>query len=54
MALVRWDPIRDIERLEPFRDLERWDPSGKLRPYNDEWVVYLKECYLLMEVKELG
>jgi HSP20 family protein len=24
MALIRWDPFRDIERLEPFRDSERW------------------------------
>jgi len=30
MALVRWDPIRDIERLEPFRDLERWDPFREI------------------------
>ncbi|MFM2063127.1 MAG: hypothetical protein RLZZ507_2797 [Cyanobacteriota bacterium] len=30
MALVRWDPIRDIERLEPFRELERWDPFREI------------------------
>ncbi|BAY22664.1 heat shock protein Hsp20 [Calothrix sp. NIES-2100] len=22
MALIRWDPFRDIERLEPFRDID--------------------------------
>jgi HSP20 family protein len=30
MALVRWDPIRDIELLEPFRELERWDPFREI------------------------
>jgi HSP20 family protein len=30
MALVRWDPIRDLERLEPFRELERWDPFHEM------------------------
>ncbi|AFZ23225.1 molecular chaperone (small heat shock protein) [Cylindrospermum stagnale PCC 7417] len=26
MALIRWDPFREIERLDPFRDAERSDP----------------------------
>jgi HSP20 family protein len=26
MALMRWNPFRDIERLEPFRNIERSDP----------------------------
>lgn len=30
MALMRWDPLREIERLEPFRELERWDPLREI------------------------
>jgi len=30
MALIRWDPLRDIERLEPFRELDRWDPLREM------------------------
>jgi len=31
MALVRWEPFRDIERLEPFRrDIERWNPFREI------------------------
>ncbi|QSJ18128.1 Hsp20/alpha crystallin family protein [Nostoc sp. UHCC 0702] len=27
MALIRWEPFRDIERYQPFRrDIERWEP----------------------------
>ncbi|MEA5616615.1 Hsp20/alpha crystallin family protein [Cronbergia sp. UHCC 0137] len=26
MALIRWNPLREIERLEPFREIDRWDP----------------------------
>ncbi|AFZ60698.1 Hsp20/alpha crystallin family protein [Anabaena cylindrica FACHB-243] len=30
MALIRWDPLREIERLEPFRELDRWDPLREM------------------------
>lgn len=30
MALIRWDTLRDIERLEPFRELDRWDPLREM------------------------
>jgi HSP20 family protein len=32
MALVRWDPFREIERLDPFRDrdIERWEPFREI------------------------
>jgi HSP20 family protein len=31
MALIRWEPFRDIERLEPFRrDSERWNPLREI------------------------
>jgi HSP20 family protein len=30
MALMRWDPLREIERLEPFRELERWEPLREI------------------------
>ncbi|MBN3911305.1 MAG: Hsp20/alpha crystallin family protein [Nostoc sp. NMS1] len=30
MALMRWNPFRDIERLEPFRDSEPWEPFREI------------------------
>ncbi|NEU82847.1 Hsp20/alpha crystallin family protein [Nostoc sp. UIC 10630] len=30
MALVRWNPFRDSERLEPFRDTESWEPFREI------------------------
>jgi HSP20 family protein len=30
MALIRWDPFREIERLEPFRETERWEPFREI------------------------
>ncbi|WP_193195584.1 Hsp20/alpha crystallin family protein [Nostoc sp. MG11] len=30
MALMRWNPFRDIERLEPFREIERLDPFREI------------------------
>jgi HSP20 family protein len=30
MALMRWNPFRDIERLEPFRDTESWEPFREI------------------------
>jgi HSP20 family protein len=31
MALIRWEPFRNIERLEPFRrDIERWNPFQEI------------------------
>lgn len=30
MALIRWEPFREIERSEPLRGLERWDPFREI------------------------
>jgi HSP20 family protein len=31
MAIVRWNPFREIERSEPFSDIERfWDPFREM------------------------
>ncbi|MDF5710475.1 MAG: Hsp20/alpha crystallin family protein [Nostoc sp. S4] len=30
MALIRWEPFRDIERLQSFRDRERWEPFREI------------------------
>ncbi|QHG15695.1 Hsp20/alpha crystallin family protein [Nostoc sp. ATCC 53789] len=30
MALMRWNPFRDSERLEPFRDTESWEPFREI------------------------
>ena len=30
MALIRWEPLRDIERLQPLRDSERWEPFREI------------------------
>ncbi|MBH8565812.1 Hsp20/alpha crystallin family protein [Nostoc sp. CENA67] len=31
MALIRWEPFRDIERYQPFRrDIERWEPFREI------------------------
>ncbi|RCJ19172.1 molecular chaperone [Nostoc sp. ATCC 43529] len=30
MALTRWNPFREMERLEPFRDSERWEPFREI------------------------
>jgi HSP20 family protein len=30
MALIRWEPLRDIERLQPLRDTERWEPFREI------------------------
>jgi HSP20 family protein len=30
MALIRWNPLLDLERLEPFRDSERLEPFREI------------------------
>jgi HSP20 family protein len=30
MALMRRDPLRDIERWEPFREMETWEPFQEI------------------------
>jgi HSP20 family protein len=30
MALIRWNPLRDIEGLQPFRDSEPWEPFREI------------------------
>ncbi|MBD2611565.1 MAG: Hsp20/alpha crystallin family protein [Nostoc sp. ZfuVER08] len=30
MALIRWNPFRDIEGLQPFRDSEPWEPFREI------------------------
>ncbi|MEA5549477.1 Hsp20/alpha crystallin family protein [Anabaena cylindrica UHCC 0172] len=30
MALIHWDPLREIERLERFRELDRWEPLREM------------------------
>ena len=30
MALIRWDPFRDIERLESSRGIDRWEPFREI------------------------
>ena len=31
MALIRWEPFRDIERFQPFhRGIERWEPFREI------------------------
>lgn len=53
MALIRWDPLRDIERLQPFRDSERWEPFREIDTLQRQMNRLFDRLIPVMVVKEL-